>query len=478
MSGSIRSSEIRDRYDAIVIGAGIGGLVCGGFLNRAGVSTLVIDQHYLAGGYCTAFPRKKYVFDAAVHHIGGCGRYGIVGQAISKLGVKADLVRLDPMDHLVFPDFELRVPAELDEYQAELAARFPEEKEQIPRFFRDLVRLYRQVLNRKRGGELVDRYRRSTYRELLEDYFADPALMRILAGQWGYLGSPSHEISAIGMCQMLVNYLKDGAYYPIGSTQAFSDAVVEALLAAGCHVRLRERVTEVLVDGSRAAGVRLEDGRTIRADTVVSAVDARQLFCDLLPEESCREERQRIQELRAGPSFYGFYAAFSGEVDLSPLPRGFHHFPEDHGAIDWIYLSVTTEVDPGLAPGGEQIVSATVGVRPDAPAFADWQDSKSDMTDAVMAYLDQRVPGVREHLTFLEAASPRTLARYTLSKDGVAYGWAVTPDQSGNDRFTQHTSLEGLWLAGQWTSPGPGVCAVAASGWMAANRIQESARIR
>ena len=111
MSGSIRSSEIRDRYDAIVIGAGIGGLVCGGFLNRAGVSTLVIDQHYLAGGYCTAFPRKKYVFDAAVHHIGGCGRYGIVGQAISKLGVKADLVRLDPMDHLVFPDFELRVPA-------------------------------------------------------------------------------------------------------------------------------------------------------------------------------------------------------------------------------------------------------------------------------------------------------------------------------------------------------------------------------
>ena len=84
----------------------------------------------------------------------------------------------------------------------------------------------------------------------------------------------------------------------------------------------------------------------------------------------------------------------------------------------------------------------------------------------------QRVPGIASHLTFLEAASPRTLARFTLSKDGVAYGWAVTPDQSGNDRFTQHTSVDGLWLAGQWTSPGPGVCAVAASGWMAANRIR------
>ncbi len=474
----MRASEIEDRYDAVVVGAGIGGLTCAGFLEKAGARTLVLDQHYLPGGYCTAFPRKKYVFDAAVHHIGGCGRFGIVGQVVSRLGVDVRLLRLDPMDHLIFPDLELEIAADLDAYQAELARRFPSQAEAVPRFFKDLVRLYRQILNRKRGGELIDRYRRATFEELLTDYFDDPVLVRVLAGQWGYLGSRPEEISAVGMCQMLVNYLKDGAYYPVGSTQAFSNAMVDAVQKAGGHVCLRQQVTEILVEGSRAVGVRIDGGRTIRADTVVSAIDARQLFCDLLPEEACREERQRIRELQAGPSFYGFYAAFSPEIDLSPLVRGFYHFPEDHPAIDWIYLSVTTEVDPGLAPNGEQIVSATVGVRPDAPAFADWQDSKSDMTDAVMAYLDQRVPGVREHLTFLEAASPRTLARYTLSKDGVAYGWAVTPDQSGNDRFTQHTSLEGLWLAGQWTSPGPGVCAVAASGWMAANRIQESARIR
>ena len=473
MRHSIPSSDLLDRYDCVVIGAGIGGLVCGGFLNQSGLRTLVLDQHSLPGGYCTAFPRKKYVFDAAVHHIGGCGRFGIVGQVVSRLGVETKLLRLDPMDHLIFPDFELRIPAELEEYQAELGRRFPDEKEQIPRFFRDLVRLYRQVLNRKRGGELMDRYRRATYRELLADYFSDPDLMRVLGGQWGYLGSPVDEISAVGMCQMLVNYLKDGAYYPVGSTQAFSDAVADALLAAGCHVRLRERVTEVLVDDGRAAGVRLENGRAIRADTVVSAIDARQLFFDLLPEDVCREERQRIRDLSAGPSFFGFYAAFSPEVDLSPLPRGFYHFPEDHGAIDWIYLSVTTEVDPGLAPRAEQIISATVCVRQDAPAFAAWQEAKGEMADAVMAYLDRRSPGIQGHLTFLEAASPRTLARYTLSKDGVAYGWAVIPDQAGNDRFQQHTSVEGLWLAGQWTAPGPGVCAVAASGWMAANRIRE-----
>ncbi len=470
----MRASELLDRYDQVVIGAGIGGLTCGGFLSQAGGRTLVLDQHYLPGGYCTAFPRKKYVFDAAVHHIGGCGRFGIVGQVVSRLGVEVKLLRLDPMDHLIFPDLELEIPAELEQYQVELAQRFPDEKEQIPRFFTDLVRLYRQVLNRRRGGELIDRYRGSTYHEMLADYFEDPRLVKVLAGQWGYLGSRAEEISAVGMCQMLVNYLKDGAYYPVGSTQAFSNAMVDAVQRAGGHVCLRQHVSEILIEGNRAAGVRLEGGRTIRADTVISAIDARQLFFDLLPESACAPERQRIRELKAGPSFYGFYAAFSPEVDLSPLVRGFYHFPEDHPAIDWIYLSVTTEVDPGLAPNGEQIVSATVGVRPDSEAFTSWQDSKASMSEAVLGYLDDRVPGIGNHLTFLEAASPRTLARYTLSKEGVAYGWAVTPDQSGNDRFAQHTSLDGLWLAGQWTSPGPGVCAVAASGWMAAKRIQES----
>ena len=473
---SIRPSELRDRYDAIVVGAGIGGLVCAGFLNRSGLRTLVLDQHSLPGGYCTAFPRKKYVFDAAVHHVGGCGRYGIVGQVVSRLGVETRLVRLDPMDHLIFPDLELRIPAEIDEYQRVLAQRFPDEKEQIPRFFRDLVRLYRQILNRSRGGELVDRYRRATYGELLADYFGDPVLMRVLGGQWGYLGSPVNEISAIGMCQMLVNYLKDGAYYPIGSTQAFSNAVADALLRAGCHVILRQPATEILIDGGRAAGVRLGDGRTLRADTIVSAIDARQLFTELLPDGAGDEERRRIRELRAGPSFYGFYAALSPDVDLCALPRGFYHFAEEDEALDWIYLSVTTDVDPGLAPDGEQIISATVGVRPESPAFRAWQESKGDMAQAVIGHLDQRVPGIAGHLTFLETASPRTLARYTRSKDGVAYGWAVIPDQAGDDRLPQQTSVDGLWLAGQWTSPGPGVCAVAASGWMVANRIGEAAR--
>jgi phytoene dehydrogenase-like protein len=481
---SMNRSDVRDSYDVIVVGAGVGGLVCAGFLAQAGQRVLVLDHHYQPGGCCTAFSRKNYLFDAAVHHIGGCGRYGIVGQVLSRLGIALDLVRLDPMDHLVFPEFEFRIPADLDRYVEALAGRFLDERESIPEFFRDLVRLYRQILNagngsgrgarKQREGALVSRYRGATFSEMLGDYFDDPDLKRVLGGQWGYLGSPVEEISAVGMCQMLVNYLRDGAYYPIGSTQAFSDALARSLLERGQHVLLEHRVTEVLVDHGRAAGVRLERGETVRAGAVVSNVDARQLFFDLLPQGVCELERKRIRQLRAAPSYYGLYLALSCEADLSNLPRGFYHFsPSDgDGAIDWIYLSATTEIDASLAPKGGQVISATVGVSGSSSAFRAWQTDTSSMIRSALRHLSARAPGIESKIEFIETASPKTLARYTLAKDGAAYGWAVIPDQAGNDRLSQQTSLPGLHLAGQWTSPGPGVCAVAASGWSVANRIQ------
>ena len=468
---SISKSELRNAYDIVVIGAGVGGMVCAGFLARAGKKVLILDHHYLPGGCCTAFPRKDYVFDAAVHHIGACGRFGIIGQILSKFGIAQQFVPLDPMDHLTFPDFEFQIPADLDSYRERLANKFPAERANLARFFKDFVRLYRQVLRRE--GPMLEAYRSATFECLLKDYFEDSDLMRILGAQWGYLGSPVEEISAVGMCQMLVSYWKDGAYYPMGSTQAFSNALARNLLDNGVHVLLKQRVAEVLVDGEQVCGIRLEDSSTIRAKCVVSNVDARQLFQDLMPANACVAERARIARLQVAPSYYGLYLAVPSELDLSNLPRGFYYLSADDGnkTIDWIYLSVPTRYDPSLAPPDRQIISMTIGVRPSAPEFLHWQADKSAMAGLVLSYLEARVPGLRSKIDFLDSASPKTIARYTLAKDGVAYGWAVIPDQAGDARFPSQTSLKGLYLVGQWTSPGPGVAAVAASGWSTAARI-------
>ena len=470
---SIKPSELREAYDAIVIGAGVGGLVGAGFLARGGLSVLLLDHHYLPGGYCTAFPRKNLRFDAAVHHIGGCGRYGAVGQIVKRFGIDQEFVRLDPMDHLLFEDEEIAIPADIDAYEELLARRFPMEAERIRQFFKDLVRFHRQILRRK--GDLLERWAHASFQEFLESYFEDPGLMRILGGQWGYLGLPVPEVSVIAKVQMLVSYLRDGAWYPMGSTQSFSDALARSILDVGGHVLLKNKVSEVLVDGGRAAGVRLENGRAVRAQLVVSNADARQLFQDLLPEEVCQEERSRLQLLKPSSSYFGLYLAFDRDADLDSLPRGFYYptAADCEGAVEWMYLSITTRYDPSLAKDGSHILSATVGVRTDSPAYDRWQQDKSDLIRVLVRYLERRCPGLSGRTVHEEAATPRTLMRYTLARDGVAYGWAVQPDQTGEDRLPPQTTLPGLFLAGHWTTPGPGVAAVAASGWSTANRILE-----
>ena len=79
--------HIKDKYDVIIVGAGIGGLVCGCYLARSGVKSLIIEQNSQVGGYCTSFKRKKFIFDACVHSFGSGRKNGQVGMLIDDLGL-------------------------------------------------------------------------------------------------------------------------------------------------------------------------------------------------------------------------------------------------------------------------------------------------------------------------------------------------------------------------------------------------------
>jgi phytoene dehydrogenase-like protein len=101
----------------------------------------------------------------------------------------------------------------------------------------------------------------------------------------------------------------------------------------------------------------------------------------------------------------------------------------------------------------------------------DWKAFKEKMKKYTLNYLETLVPDIRDHIDVVEAATPKTLHRYTLNSKGAAYGWAVTVDQTWSNRLQHITPFKNLFLAGHWTNPGPGICAVVSSGWKAANLI-------
>lgn len=472
---STKKDRLYPHYDAIVIGAGIAGLVCGAFLAKNGKKVLIVEQHSIPGGYCTSFKRKGFNFDAAVHHIGGCGKWGIVGHCLKTLGIEMEFYPLDPMDHLIFPNFSIEIPADLDEYILRLQDRYPLEKEDIKNFFRDFVKLYRATFNNEQS-QIIDKYKNQTYSEMLNAFFKHDELKMVLSGQWGYIGLPPTRASAIGMCQMMINYLKDGAFFPVGGTQEFANAIFKKFIDFGGHIMLSSRAEKILSNGKTAVGVKLQEGKEISSNLVVSNIDARQTFFELLEGNLDTPFLKQIKEMKESCSFFLLYLGVSEGVDLTKLQRGFYHTATDANCVndEWMYVSIPTKICPALAPPNKQIISVVVYVEKEKyKDITDWKSFKESMILSTINRLEEYVPDIKKYIEVKDAATPKTLERYTLNTNGAAYGWEVSVDQIWDNRLPHETLIDNLYLAGHWTRPGPGICAVVSSGWGVANLIME-----
>lgn len=465
--------QIRPRYDAVVIGAGIGGLTAAAFLAKNGWSVLVAEQHYVPGGYCHAFTRKGFRFDAAVHHIAGCGKFSVVGQALKELGIEIDLQRLDPMDTIVFPGFSIDIPADLDSYIDLLSTRFPAEAAGIENYFRELNKLYRATLRNDLVSETLKRYESLDFLSFVQLFVNDRKLVQILASQYGYIGSPLKKVSALAMAPLLINYLKDGAYFPAGGTQRFADALLGNITGRGGHVSLKTTVTRIETRDGRAKGVILADGRTIECDVVIAGADVTSLVDFIHDEPAIEKYRHQLEQHELGPALFSLYAGLDERADLSKLHRGFYHLDDaiEADAHQWIYISIPNRMDASLAPSGNHLISCCRSLEPDFAALGDSPEFRKLMIDRTLCFFRQFVPEIERHIKVLEAGTPRTMWHYTRNRAGVAYGWAVTPGQSGNHRLPHTTPIRNLFLAGHWTQPGPGVPAVVSSGWRAANLV-------
>lgn len=436
---------------------------------------LIIEQHSIPGGYCTSFKRKGFHFDAAVHHIGGCGKWGIVGRCLKTLGIELDFYPLDPMDHLIFPNFTIEIPADLDQYVLRLQDRYPSEKDGIRHFFQEFIKLYRATFNNEKSP-VIDKYKNRTYSEMLDAFIKNDELKMVLSGQWGYIGLPPTQASAIGMCQMMINYLKDGAFFPAGGSQGFANAFFKKFIDFGGHSMLSSTAEKILSNGKAAIGVKLQDGKEIHSKLVVSNIDARKTFCELWEGNRDTAFVQRIKEMRESCSFFLLYLGVSEGADLTKLHRGFYHTATDASRVNdgWMYVSVPTKICSSLAPQNKQIISVVVYLEKGKyKDIADWKSFKESMIVSTINRLHEYVPDLEKYIEVKDAATPKTLERYTLNTHGAAYGWEVSVDQIGDNRLPHETPTENLYLAGHWTRPGPGICAVVSSGWGVANLIME-----
>lgn len=447
------------KYDVIIIGSGIGGLTTGTYLAQAGFKTLIIERHEKVGGYCGSFSFNGYRFDEAVHYLNHMRRGGLLRGICDELGVSDILpvTSIDPSDRILMPGLEIRMHRDWRRTADGLSSVFREDKDAIHNFF--------SLINNFRFSELYVKYKDFSFQDLLDISFKDERLKTVLGLCATTLGLPPHELSALAALAYYKGSILDGGYHPVGGAQAFADAFKSKFQQFGGTLFLKKTVVRIVIKSNRVEGVQLDDGSYFSADTIVSNADATLTFNKLIDAKQLKDERLRkINSLQPSLSMVIVYLG----IDTVLIPETpdccnlwyfpYKNFKEasmdivlDDRLDGWVHIGLSSLHDRTMAPEGGEALTVFCGAS--YMTFEYWQENKQRLGNVVFERACRAIPKIRGHIKVNLVASPHTLYRYTLNREGAYRGWNTTPEQSRWGLVKQKDDdIEGLYLVGHWVT--------------------------
>ncbi len=410
----------RDRYDVIVVGAGLAGLTAANILGRAGRSVLLLEQHYKLGGMATWFKRPGgHIFDISLHGfpygmVKSCRRYWTAEIADSIVQLKN--IRFDN------PMFSITTTFNREDFTKLLIDDFRVDAQAVNDFF-----------DTARGMNFYDD-QGTTTRELFDRFFPGREdVIRLLMEPITYANGSTLEDPAISYGIVFSNFMSKGVFTFQGGTDRLIHLMEEELKRNGVDIRINANVEHIDCRGGRVHSVTV-NGRTIAAGAVLSNSNLKQTIFNLAGEEYF--DKKFIDEARAvrlNNSSTQVYMALKPDEQIdestgdllfsstAPLFRTELLLSRDITSRTYSFYY------PRTRPQGRPrclIVSSTNA------RYEDWADlpedqyeaSKRDLCETTLDALDKYVPNIRQRVDHVEASTPRTFQHYTQHLAGASFG--------------------------------------------------------
>ncbi len=476
---------------AVVIGGGIGGLASAALLGKRGFEVTLLEKNPLLGGRANYFEADGFRFDMGpswylmpdvFEHF-----FALLGERVSD---HLQLTRLDPSYRIVFRGTDRTV---------DMYSDLSRDVETFERLEPGSGQALREYLERSKEqyGIAVDQFMYRNHDNVLDFFdrktamlgrqlhvfenmhkyisrsFHTDAVQKILEYQLVFLGSSPYNTPALYNIMSHIDF-NMGVFYPQGGIYSIIRALEAIGGQHGVKFRTEAPVAEILTEGGRATGVRLESGEELRADLIISNADMHHTETRLLPKSARSHSIRSWQQKTLAPSAFIVYLGLKGR-----LPSLTHHnlafgqdwrrnFTEIFDAPVWpgdpsYYVCAPSRTDPGTAPEGHENLFVLVPVAPSLPmTHADIRTYRQRVLQLVAG--DYDIPDLEQRIVFERTYTSRDFTADYNAMGGSALGLAHTMKQTIFRPNNVSKKLPNLYYVGAGTNPGIGmpICLISA----------------
>ncbi len=507
------------RHDAVIIGGGHNGLVCAFYLARAGLNVRVLERRHIVGGaavteefhpgfrnstasYTVSLLQPKVIADMKLANHGyrvieravsnflpqEDGRYLLLGGGLAR--TQAEFRKFSDRDAEMLPAYYEALEGVADILR-DLALKTPPNVGEGLRTLVDAARQGRTLatmpLNRQRDA--LDLFTKSA-RTFLDSWFESEAVKAAFGfdAVVGNYASPDTPGSAYVLLHHVFGEVngKRGAWgHAVGGMGAITQAMAQACARAGVEISLEAPVRQVLVDGTKTAGVLLESGEEIAADIVIANVGPKILYERMLdPSDLAPDFLRRIRAFKAGSGTFRMNVALSELPRFTALPTPGEHLnsgiilaptldymdrafldAKQHGMSSRpiVEMLIPSIIDDSLAPPAQHVASLFCQqFAPELPDGRSWDDERETAADLIIDTVEAWAPGFKSSVIARQVHSPLDLERkFGLAGGDIMHG-NMSLDQLWSARpILGHGSyrgpIKGLYMCGAGTHPGGGV---------------------
>jgi all-trans-retinol 13,14-reductase len=442
------------KYDVIIIGSGLGGLVCARQLAQSGRSVLVLERQTQPGGCLQSYRRGNFEFDTGLHYVGGLAQGQSLHEVFEQLGLmRLPWVRLDAdgFDHVTIGRQTFPLCEGFDNFANTLGDYFPQEKTALKKY----VDMLRHLPPMEESIE-VNAY------DWLSSLFRDPLLINVLSATAMKMELRRESLPLFNFAHSMSSYIQS-SWRLKGGGNMIIESLVNDIKAYGGDVVCRAEVQELVEQGGRIVAAKCPDGKTYEGRMFISDVHPQLTFGWLKDTYALKGIfRRRINALE------NTFGMFTASLVLKPdtLPYFNHNkyvfrkanvwtFHEDIGGVGGVMVSCLVPEDGEYARQIDLLTpmpwtlckhwaDTVVGHRGEI-----YEQQKQRTADECIRLAERVIPGLRDMVEKCYTSTPLTWRDYTLSPCGSAFGVRKDCRQPLITMLSPKTPIPNLFLTGQ-----------------------------